>query len=169
MQVNVVAATANQQSVLANLLELYAHDFSEISELQLNPDGRFGYEPLPLYWQEPQRHPLLVWVDGYLSGFVLVKQGSELSGDAKVWDMAEFFIVRGYRRHGVGLQVAHAVWRKFPGRWEVRVTEKNRAGQAFWRRAVAAFMGEPVEAVVSEIKQKLWHVFSFDTAGAKAN
>ena len=145
---------------------MYAHDFGEISALQLNPDGRFGYAPLPLYWQEPQRHPLLVWVDGYLAGFVLVKQGSELSGEAGVWDMAEFFIVRRYRRQGVGGSVAHEVWRKFPGRWEVRVTEKNRAGQAFWRRAVAAFMSEPVEAAAREIKQKVWQVFSFDTAKA---
>ncbi len=36
MQVEVVAATADQEPILANLLELYAHDFSEISDLHLN-------------------------------------------------------------------------------------------------------------------------------------
>ena len=149
------------------MIELYAHDFSEISDLRLNSNGRFGYAPLPLYWQESNRYPFLVKVDDTLAGFVLVKKGSEVSGDENVWDVAEFFIVRGYRRHGIGMRVAHEVWSRFPGRWEVRVTERNRAGQAFWRRAVASFMGTKVEASVVEIDSKSWHVFSFDTGLAK--
>ena len=167
MQVEVVAATADQETVLANLLELYAHDFSEISDLRLDANGRFGYTPLPLYWQETNRYPFLVKVDNNLAGFVLVKKGSAVSGDENVLDIAEFFILRGYRRHGIGLRVAHEVWRKFPGRWEVRVTERNQAAQAFWSRAVAAFMGIPVEATVIEITGKSWPVFSFNTGLAE--
>lgn len=163
MHVEVVIATADQKPILANLLELYAHDFSEISTLRLNSEGRFGYAPLPLYWRESNRYPYLVKVDDTLAGFVLVKKGSEVSGDEKVWDVAEFFIVRGYRRHGIGMRSAHEVWRAFPGRWEVRVTEANRAGQAFWSRAVASFMGRTIEASVCEINHKTWLVFSFDT------
>ena len=163
MQVEVVAATAEQEPILANLIELYAHDFSEISDLHLDSNGRFGYTPLPLYWQESTRYPFLVKVDSNLAGFVFVKKGSEVSGDEKVWDVAEFFIVRGHRRHGIGIKVAHEVWRKFPGRWEVRVTERNRAAQAFWSRAVASFMGSTIEASIAKITGKSWHVFSFDT------
>ncbi len=104
MQVKVVAARADQEPVLANLLELYAHDFSEINDLHLNPDGRFGYAPLPLYWQESSRYPFLIKIDGNLAGFVLVRKGSEVSGDENVWDVAEFFIVRGYCRHRIGMR-----------------------------------------------------------------
>jgi hypothetical protein len=43
-----------QELILANLLELYAHDFSEFHELELGSDGRFGYGGLPLYWSEPE-------------------------------------------------------------------------------------------------------------------
>src|SRR5579862_2852405 len=93
----VIPAALQQETILANLLELYAHDFSEFHEIELGEDGRFGYMHLPLYWREPNRHPFLVRVDGKLAGFVLVKQTSEA-----VWDMAEFFIVRGYRRRGIG-------------------------------------------------------------------
>jgi predicted acetyltransferase len=169
MQVEVVAATADHEPILANLLELYTHDFSEIFDLHLNSNGRFGYEPLPLYWQESNRYPFLVKVDDTLAGFVLVKKGSEVSGDENVWDVAEFFIVRGYRRHGIGMRVAHEVWRKLPGHWEVRVMERNRAAQAFWSRAVASFMGITVEASVGKIGSKSWHIFSFDTGLAKSN
>src|SRR5438477_8400704 len=97
--IELVSAAPGQESIIANLLELYAHDFSEFHNLELGDDGRFGYERLPLYWSEPDRYPFLVKVDNRLAGLVLVKKGSELSdselsdNDA-VWDMAEFFIVR---------------------------------------------------------------------------
>ena len=116
LTIEVVAAAPEQEPILANLLEMYAHDFSEFAAVELGADGRFGYPRLPLYWTEPDRHPLLVRVDGKWAGFVLVKRGSEVSGDANVWDVAEFFIARRYRRRGIGMNVAHEVWCRFPGR-----------------------------------------------------
>ena len=169
MQVNIIPATQDQQPILANLIELYAHDFSEMADLQLNSNGRYGYTPLPLYWQQPNRHPFLVTVDDRLAGFALVKQGSEISEDKDIWDVAEFFIVRRYRRHGVGKIVAHEIWRTFPGRWEVRVLERNQTGLAFWNRAIAAFTGAPVAAAVRSIHNTTWHVFSFVSANGNSN
>src|SRR5580658_3531125 len=93
--IEVAPARPGQESVMANLLELYAHDFSEFHDLEIGADGRFGYPSLPLYWSEPGRYPFLVKMDGKLAGLVLVKRGSEVSGNLAVWDMAEFFVLRG--------------------------------------------------------------------------
>lgn len=161
MHVEVNEATASEAPILDNLLELYAHDFSEIFELQLGADGRFGYTELPLYWQESNRRPLLLKVDGNLAGFALLRKCSLLDGDANVWDVSEFFIVRGYRRHRIGTRVAHEIWKRFRGRWEVRVMERNTAARAFWHQAIADFMGRNVAA--SFDPEHRWHVFSFDT------
>ena len=161
IQLEVVPATADEEPVLANLLELYAHDFSEFFDLKIGVDGTFGYEPLPLYWSESDRFPFLVRANGDLAGFVLVQQGSQVSGAGEIWDVAEFFVLRGYRRHGVGSRVAHEVWRMFTGRWEVRVAEKNLAAWAFWRHAVTEFTGVRAESTLTEAAGKRWHVFSF--------
>jgi hypothetical protein len=40
-QVEVMPAILEDQPVLANLLELYIHDFSEFLSLDLGADGRF--------------------------------------------------------------------------------------------------------------------------------
>jgi hypothetical protein len=77
VQIEVIPATSEQRPILANLLELYAHDFSEFYDLELGADGRFGYKHLPRYWRDPDRHPFLIKVDGRLAGFVLAKRGSE--------------------------------------------------------------------------------------------
>ncbi|HZS08218.1 MAG TPA: GNAT family N-acetyltransferase [Blastocatellia bacterium] len=146
---------------MANLLELYAHDFSEFLDLQLGADGRFGYKHLALYWREPNRHPFLIMVNGHPAGFVFVRRGSEISDDQDIWDMAEFFIVRGYRRLGIGMKVAHEVWKMFPGRWEVRVIDRNQRAKEFWGHVIGGFLGKDIEPTTFEKDGEGWHLFSF--------
>ena|ERR1700758_3952482 len=78
-------AVHEQSPILANLLELYAHDFSEFQPLDIGSDGRFGYKYLPLYWSESNRHPFLIRFDAKLTGLALVKRGSEISDNQDVW------------------------------------------------------------------------------------
>jgi predicted acetyltransferase len=160
-RVEVRPAAAEEAPVLANLMELYVHDLSEIVELQLKPDGRFGYPRLALYWREEGRFPFLVRVDGHLAGFALVSQGSEISGDPRVWDMAEFFVARGWRKRGIGAAAARELWRRFPGPWEVRVLEGNHAARAFWASAVDAFTQGRAETYIHASAERRWQVFSF--------
>lgn len=160
--IEVISAAPEQEPILANLLELYAHDFSEFDDLELGADGRFGYKYLPLYWSEPSRHPFLVRMDGKLAGLVLVKKGSHISGNETVWDMAEFFVVRGYRRRGIGTDVAHEVWRRFPGPWEVRVMDSNDSAHKFWEHAISVFAGEVIHSIRVETGGACWRVFSFE-------
>jgi predicted acetyltransferase len=162
-RIEVLLATREQEPVLANLLELYAHDFSELRDLDVGEDGRFGYGALPLYWTEPGRFPFLVRVGGRLAGLVLVRRGSVISGEEAVWDMAEFFVVRGYRRRRIGMQVAQEVWRRFPGRWEVRVMQQNDAAWRFWQEAISSFTGEESRSVAFEREGSAWVLFSFES------
>jgi hypothetical protein len=61
-------AVREQSPTLANLLELYAHAFSEFQPLDIGSDGRFGYKHLPLYWSESNLYPFLIRFDGKLAG-----------------------------------------------------------------------------------------------------
>jgi predicted acetyltransferase len=165
-RIEIIPASPEQQPILANLLELYAHDFSEFHGIVLGEDGRFGYKSLPLYWSDPGRHPFLVRIDGKLAGFALVKKGSEISGKEHVWDMAEFFVVRGYRRRGFGTQIAHDVWKGFPGTWEIRVMQSNVSALPFWRHAISTFACEVIHPVDVEKDGERWRLFSFESAVA---
>jgi predicted acetyltransferase len=159
----IIPATPEQEPILANLLELYAHDFSEFHPLELGADGKFGYRDLPRYWSEPGRHPFLVQMDGKLAGLLLVKRGSEITGSENVWDVAEFFVVRRYRRRRIGTEIAHEIWRQFPGLWEVRVMEANRSARDFWEHAITAFAVKLIHSVHVDTRGQSWHVFSFDS------
>jgi predicted acetyltransferase len=164
--VDVIPASPEQEEILANLLELYMHDFSEFIGLKLDANGRFGYEHLPLYWKEPNRYPFLIMVNDHWAGFVFVRKGSRISGDENIWDMAEFFIVRGYRRLGIGSRVALEIWEMFPGTWEVRVIERNQKAKEFWGRAIREFIGKAIDPVAFNKDGEGWHVFSFESKHA---
>jgi predicted acetyltransferase len=128
-EVCVDLASLEERDLLARLLELYQHDFSGDTGADLGPDGTYGWRDLGRWWREPDRYPFLVRVDGRLAGFALVHAGEP-------HDMAEFFVVRKYRRAGVGTQAATAVFARFPGGWQVRQQRANTTATAFWRRAV---------------------------------
>jgi predicted acetyltransferase len=163
--VEVLPASPDQQPILANLVELYIHDFSEFHDTKIGADGKFGYNDLSLYWRDPNRHPLLVKVNGNLAGFALVRRISDISTNELLWDMAEFFVLRGHRRHGVGTAAALQVLRRFPGLWQVRVMQSNLGAHRFWNHAIAAFTGKPIESAVVEKNDKLWHYSLFESSG----
>jgi len=132
-------ASATERPVLENLFQLYAYDWSELGWLDVGRDGRFAAPSLAAYWQADDRHPFLIRVDGQLAGFLLVAARSRLTGTIGVFDMAEFFVMRKYRRRGVGFAAAAAAFDRFSGRWEIRQRDENVAATAFWRRVVARY------------------------------
>lgn len=164
MTIELCPASRHDEPVLQRLLELYSHELSDVADLPIGPDGLYGYRPLPKYWTEPERHPYLLRVDDELAGFVLVRQGSEVTGATDVWDMAEFFVLRRHRRHGLGVAAAHAAWQRHPGRWEIRVMEHNTAALGFWQRAVETYLHAPVEPASVDVPGKgKRYVLAFST------
>jgi predicted acetyltransferase len=117
-------------------MQLYVYDWSELGPLDVGENGRFAEYPLDGYWRDDFRHPFLLRVDDRLAGFALVQEKSRLSGAAGIFDMAEFFVMRRYRRRGVGLAAAALAFDRFRGPWEVRERVGNDAATAFWRRAI---------------------------------
>ena len=161
--VEVTRATQEGQAVLSNLYQLYIHDFTEFIEQPLGNDGRFDYDPLPPYWTEPDRFPFIVRVDRKLAGFALVKKGSDFSGRADVWDMADFFLVRGVRGKGIGYSVAKSIWRQFPGPWEVRVITTNVPARRFWAKAISRFLGQAIEPKLVTKGEETRYLFLFES------
>lgn len=156
MNVEVTVAGADERARLAALFELYVYDFSEILGLDVGDDGRFHGPPLDAYFGGDARcHAFVVRVDGKLAGFALVQQRSRLDGDESVCDVAQFFVLRRYRRHGVGERAARWLFDRFRGRWEVRQEAKNHAATAFWRRAIARYTGGRFDEIV--VADERWH------------
>jgi predicted acetyltransferase len=166
LEVSLQAAVASDAPLLANLLELYIHDLSAVfPSIQVGSDGRFGYPKLPLYWSDPARHfPFLIRLRERLAGFVLATRGSPVSEDPEVRDIAEFFVLRGERRAGVGGAAARLLWDRLPGRWTVRVSQGNLGAIPFWSGLIDEYTRGQTTETARLGQPHAWRVFSFESA-----
>lgn len=165
-----VEAPAAQRLVLDRLMQLYLHDFSEFAPIgsphgELDAEGRFTYPGLESYWQGKGRIPLLIRADDRLAGFALVNQWSAL-GLPVDHVVAEFFVLRKYRRARVGTRAALSIFRRYPGRWEVPVAWYNPPALAFWHRVTQEAAPGKVEEIAGDRKRWAGPVLRFD-AGSR--
>jgi predicted acetyltransferase len=163
VQVELVSATPAHRSIVETLLQFYMHDFSEVISLEVGPDGRFNYPHLDIYWSDPGRFPFLAAADGSWAGFTFVKQIPQSAGEGFIWDMAEFFVLRGQRRRGIGVRLAHLAFKQFPGSWQVRVMEANSVACQFWHQAIESFTGTSLLPVRARADGIAWYVFRFES------
>jgi predicted acetyltransferase len=164
MRLVLAPASSADEARLAALFELYIYDFSDLLGLDVGDDGRFRAPPLGGYFVDPERHAFLLHVDDRLAGFALVHERSRLTGERGVFDMAEFFVMRLYRRRGLGEAMATSLFDRFRGPWEVRQKPENTAATAFWRRVIAKRTGARWQEDVREDER--WHglVQRFDSS-----
>ncbi len=162
-RIDLLRAAPPDEPALADLLQLYAQEFSAFHPVQFGRDGRFVYRDLPNYWREPSKHPFLIEIGGETAGFVLVQQPRAASGDDVVWDIAECFVLNKFRRRGVGMDVAHRIWRRLPGMWQVRVLQENNAAIHFWDQAILRFTGKPAQWTAIDREGDRWRVFSLES------
>ena len=124
------------------------YDFSEIDGSDVDELGEFVCRNLDRYWKEPGRYPLLIYVDGKIAGFALVAYRSVVSRNTKARWIAEFFVMRKYRRRGIGKRVAFEVFNRYPGSWEVGQIPQNVPALKFWRRVIGEYTRDNYREIV---------------------
>jgi predicted acetyltransferase len=131
MDFQLIPASSEYKEVINNLMQFYIYDFSEYVDRDVEEDGLFAVYPhLEGYWIERNKYPYIVTSDGRYMGFVLVRFIE--SSARHYYSMAEFFIMKKYRRRGIGKAVATQVFDLHRGQWEVYQRETNKPAQLFW-------------------------------------
>lgn len=134
-----VPATKNDYPILFNLARFYAYDMSEFfgdePGWEMEDDGLYGVGvDYKSYLENENAFPFFVRYKGELAGFAIVdKEGIDPSAD---FNMAQFFILRIYKRKGLGKRIAFQCFEKFKGQWEVHVMPKNETAYQFWRSII---------------------------------
>lgn len=141
--VSVTPAPLSERPLLEGLLQFYVYDFSEQESAQsdaldFDERGGFGtFQPPPEYWTDPEWRAFVIRLGEKVAGFAFVNTRSHRAGQVQ-HNMAEFFVARKFRRHGVATEAVRQVLTSLPGDWEVAIKETNMAAKAFWPRAIAA-------------------------------
>lgn len=145
MKIELRQARSHEFPILERLMQLYLYDFAAIDDWDLGEDALYGdARRIEGFWRDPRRRSFLVRVDGKLAGFAIIREVAHFAGEG-TREISEFFVLRRYRRRGVGEEVARAIFDAFPGRWEVAEAARNLEAQAFWRAVVGRYTKHHVE------------------------
>lgn len=152
-ELRIRAAVRSDASVLRRLAEFYQYDLLDVWPQQLNEHGEFGSVGIESHVRNPRLHAFLFLADEHPAGFALVSPDVCLEGNEH-W-MAQFFVMRPYRRLGLGRLAATTVFDRIRGRWEVGQMPGNQPALAFWRRVIGDYtQGRFTDC---ELNDERWH------------
>jgi predicted acetyltransferase len=151
---------AVDRAVLANLLQLYRHNFSPIRGFELTDHGTFVYRFLDANFTEPGRRAWFIRRGGRLAGFAMARVLPDGFNE-----VAEFFVARAHRRAGVGRRAAAALFQQRPGQWELGFDLANHEASGFWPSVAQAAAVGPVDRRVEGPPERTYPqvVLSFST------
>jgi predicted acetyltransferase len=139
MDFSLLRASKEYKPIFENLMQFYIYDFSEYIELDVEENGLFKpYHYLEEYWaEENNRFPYIIKKNNKYVGFVLVKR---IESESRTYfSVAEFFIMKKYRRNGVGKAIAFEIFKLHKGQWEVYQKETNKPAQIFWSKVIGEY------------------------------
>lgn len=115
--------------VYRNICQSYEGEFSAITGKLPDEHGLFALD---------------TELGGTVHGFLLYEGQAPVGLAALRLDngyneVCEFYVLPALRGKGLGRCFAHALWRRFPGQWEVKQLEGALAATSFWLGTIGEF------------------------------
>lgn len=153
-------------ALLRNLFEHYCHDMSQWFDFDTRADGSYSHDTAAIWANEYGAYKAKV--GSSIAGFALIGSAVDWLGDASARDVREFFVLRRFRRRGVGQRMAALLWNEHPGKWLVRVLEANAPAVLFWRAAISDYSLGSFREEKRVVGGMPWRFFRFVSKSAKS-
>jgi predicted acetyltransferase len=84
---------------------------------------------------------LVIVKDEQTAGFALIVRPPPAPQATPAIDfrLSEFFVLRNFRRLGIGRDAATLIFNRFAGQWEVTEYARNAGAVNFWRQVIRAY------------------------------
>jgi predicted acetyltransferase len=123
------------KEILKNLMTLFLHDLSEFnSNLTMNPtNGLFEFDVFEWFFEKEGLTPFFIHVEDRIIGFILLQSGPFSNQEFADYVLNSFFILKKYRRKGLGRAACQLFFEQFPGRYAISQILTNTPAILFWR------------------------------------
>ncbi|MGD9593108.1 MAG: GNAT family N-acetyltransferase [Candidatus Berkiella sp.] len=165
---HLLPASLEEYPIIQNMGRFYVYDMSQFftldPEWKMPSNGLYECMDFKKYWQSDNTWPFILRFQEELAGFVIVdKKGSDIHID---YNMAQFFILRKFKNHGIGMHIAQRCFDKFTGVWEVMVLPGNFGAHQFWQKTINQYTNgayEEYNRVVSHLSNSPKNIFKFSS------
>ncbi len=136
MSIEIRKAKLKEKETVNNLFQLYEYDFSEYYLDDVDEKGLYpSYKYLDLYFIEDNRDLYIVTVDEKIAGFFMINKYPAFL-PIGTNSIAEFFILKKYRKNGLGSFAFNFIFNNYKGRMEIKVLKKNKPAALFWDKVI---------------------------------
>ncbi|MGC5775213.1 GNAT family N-acetyltransferase [Paenibacillus pabuli] len=121
---------------LKNFLAYYLHDLSEFAaEISPKEEGLFEFDVMDLFLEKRGKglDAFFIKLDGAPIGFVLLQSGEYSNQEFADYVLNSFFILRKYRRKGIGSLASKMFFEMYPGRYTLGQLVGNKPAVDFWK------------------------------------
>lgn len=133
-------AGESSRELLFRLLQYSLYEESGTDGNKMNENGLFDYPWFDAYFSEPGREAWLIRdIGGKLLGFAMVNEYVQKADRGH--SIAEFMVLPGFRRKGVGRQAARLCFEKHKGNWEVSPAAGSTQAERFWKSVINGYTG----------------------------
>ncbi len=148
-----------------NLFQYYIYDMSEYTGWAPFTNGTFAVVDsvtmLSDYWHKAGHYPYLIMAGEEVAGFSLIRNYPQL---VNTYDMGQFFVLRKFKRQGIGEAAFKLSVQAHPGKWLVRVLGDNIAAKSFWNRVIAEVAKGEIRFANEIYKQREMQFIYFEVA-----
>lgn len=135
IEIGLCWADKKEKQLMINMFSLYLHDLSEYTDhLYMDENGLFQCHDIDLFWDNEKYIPYFITIGKQVIGFVILLRGHQAVLDNYDFDFYELFILRQYRKMGIGKFIAQMVFELHPGLYNVSVLIRNTRAINFWRK-----------------------------------
>lgn len=144
--VELTKADANDREKLKNLFQFYLHDLSEYTDaLSVNSQGEFDNNDVDLFFDEANLIPLAIKIEKEVIGFIFLNCSK---GSVVDYIINDLFILRKYRKRGIGKVVIDKLFDLYPGKYGLLELINNKPAIKFWH---AVFQDKNIEYEEREV------------------
>ena len=138
MNFELIYASKEYKDVINNLMQFYIYDFSEYLGYHVEDNGLYKpYENLDGYWNDENRKfPYIIMKGKKYAGFILIQKDQS---ENDFFSIEEFFIMKKYRREGIGKAAAIKLFTLYKGNWQIHQRENNLPARGFWKNVIGEY------------------------------
>jgi predicted acetyltransferase len=127
----ITPATETNTHIYHNLIQCYEAEFSHITGKKPNASGLFELDT----HLGDDTLGFLLEIDNTPAGIAAIR-----CKEAHAYEVCEFYVVSRFRKNGIGMKFAHAIWKSYPGEWEIKQIQGAEYATAFWRKTIKCFI-----------------------------
>jgi Predicted acetyltransferase len=139
------------KEMLENVYQFYLYDMSVYNNVDIDTMGLYDVDFLNMFWKEEGLTAFFIKIAKKIAGVILLQSGKWAPPTSEDYYISEFFVLKKYRRNGVGKKALKELFCLYPGKYMLGQLPNNNPAINFWKSVYSEFNINYIESFEDKI------------------